>query len=160
MPTTPDRHPGPLEEPEEIVLGGDAVGPPTTAGAMRYVGGAFALKDSVGVFDPRSGADISQATHRTLRQLIHFIDDGPAEGFVSGAYRTVTGTVFPTEIVWWESSAMLKRIVDRVMSWTGVNLTTDQWRIYDTDGSTVIATITDAITYSGIFETSRTRTIA
>jgi hypothetical protein len=32
--------------------------------------------------------------------------------------------------------------------------------VYDTDGSTVLATVTDAITYGGVFETDRTRTIA
>ena len=38
--------------------------------------------------------------HKTLRQLIHFIDNGPAEGFTSGAYREMTGTVFPTAVIW------------------------------------------------------------
>jgi hypothetical protein len=97
--------------------------------------------------------------HKVLRQLIHFIEDGPAEGFTSGAYREITGTAFPTAIVWWESSSKLKKIVERLLTWTGVNLTTDKWKVYDTDGSTVLWTVSDAISYSGVFETSRTRTI-
>jgi len=107
-----------------------------------------------------AGGGITEAQHKVLRQLIHFIDDGPAEGFTSGAYREVTGTVFPTSIIWWESSSKLKKIVERTCTWTGVNLTTDKWEIYDTDGSTVLATVTDTISYTGVFETSRTRTIA
>lgn len=102
---------------------------------------------------------LTEEGHKILRQLIHFIDDGPAEGFASGAYREVTGTVFPTAIIWWESSAKLKKIVERLLTWTGANLTQDQWKVYDAAGS-LLATVTDAISYSGIFETSRTRTIA
>lgn len=56
MPSTPDRHPGPLEEDEEIRLGGDAVGDPAAEGRMRYVGGAFRFFDSIGVYDPRTGS--------------------------------------------------------------------------------------------------------
>lgn len=97
--------------------------------------------------------------HKILRQLIHFIDDGPAEGFASGAYREVTGTVFPTNITWWKSSLKAKKIVERNITWTGSLITTDEWKVYHTDGSTVLATVSDAISYTGIFETHRIRTI-
>lgn len=103
---------------------------------------------------------ITEASHKVLRQLIHFINDGPAEGFASGAYKEVTGGIFPTSIVWYESAVKAKKIVERLITWTGTNATTDQWKIYDTDGSTVLATVTDTIVYSGIFEVNRTRTIA
>lgn len=96
--------------------------------------------------------------HRILRQLIHFINDGPAEGFTSGAYKEVTGTIFPTAIVWWDSSSKLKKIVERLLTWSGALVTQDQWKVYDADGN-LVATVTDAINYSGIFETNRTRTI-
>lgn len=106
------------------------------------------------------GGGISESTHQVLRQLIHFIDNGPAEGFATGAYREMTGTVFPTAIIWWESSEKLKKIVEKLITWTGASPTTIVWKIYDTDGSTVLATVTDTITYSGVFETSRSRAIA
>lgn len=106
-----------------------------------------------------SGSGISAEQHRVLRQLIHFIDNGPAEGFASGAYRETTGTVFPTAVIWWESSSKLKKIVEKNITWSGSNPTTIEWKIYDTDGSTLLTTVTDTITYSGVFETSRTRAI-
>lgn len=119
-------------------------------------GGGYTLSELLA-----GSGGLTEAQHKTLRQGIHFLETGgPAEGFASGAYREVTGTVFPSAVVWWESSSKLKKIVERLLTWTGVNLTTDQWKVYDTDGSTVLATITDAISYSGVFETSRTRTIA
>lgn len=108
-----------------------------------------------------SGA-LTETAHRTLRQLIHFINDGPAEGFTSGAYRETVGGAFPTSITWYTNSGKTSKIVERLITW-GTSpkvVTQDQWKMYDTDGSTVLVTVTDAITYSGALETSRTRTIS
>ena len=106
-----------------------------------------------------SGA-LTEGAHKVLRQLIHFIEDGPAEGFASGAYKEVTGTTFPTAIIWYVDNTKADKIVEKTITWTGVNATSIVWKIYDDDGSTVLATVTDAVTYSGIYEMSRTRTIA
>jgi len=107
------------------------------------------------------GSGISATQHRTLRQLIHFIDEGPADGFVSGSYKETlpSGSIFPTSIIWWESASKAQKIVERTLTWTGVNVTTDEWKIYDEDGSTLLVTVSDSISYSGVFETTRTRTI-
>jgi len=156
-PTTPDRFPGSLGE-EEIVLE-EQIENPSVEGAVRYVNGSFKAKDETGVFDLRSGEGLTEEQHKTIRQLIHFIDEGPAEGFVTNAYLEVTGTVFPTAIIWWESSAKLKKIASKEVTWTGPFPATVTWKIYDTDGSTVLATVTDTLTYSGPFEASRIRAI-
>ena len=102
---------------------------------------------------------LTESGHQVLRQLIHFIDEGPAEGFATGAYKEVTGGIFPTEIVWWESSSKLKKIVSQSLTWAGIVPSVILWKIYDTDGSTVLAEVQDTISYSGIFETSRARSI-
>jgi hypothetical protein len=108
---------------------------------------------------PGGGGGISEADHKILRQLIHFIDNGPAEGFASAAYRTVTGTVFPTAIIWYDKATAGKvKIVEKLISWTGVNPTTIAWKVYDA-AEALIATVSDAVSYTGVFETSRTRTI-
>lgn len=97
--------------------------------------------------------------HKALRQLIHFIDNGPAEGFASGSYREITGGVFPTAITWYNSSGgSKKKIVEKLISWTGVLPTIITWKSYDIDEN-LLVTITDTITYSGVFEINRTRTI-
>lgn len=113
------------------------------------------------VWGQETGTGLSELQHRVLRQLIHFIDEGPAGGFASGAYREQlpSGSIFPTSIIWWESSSKLKKIVERTLTWTGVNVTTSVWEVYDTDGSTVLATVSDSISYTGVVETTRTRTI-
>jgi len=108
------------------------------------------------------GGGISENQHRALRQLIHFIDNGPANGFASGAYREnlPTGNPFVTSVTWYDDNTKVKKLVQKLITYTGVLATQVQWKMYDVDGSTVLATVTDAITYSGIFESDRTRTIA
>ena len=105
---------------------------------------------------------ISEAQHKALRQLIHFIDDGPADGFASGSYKEIlpSGNPFPTSEVWWESAAKLKKIVELTITRSAAKVPTEEeWKIYDTDGSTVLITLTDAITYvNNVFESTRTRT--
>jgi hypothetical protein len=106
---------------------------------------------------------ISESIHKTLRHLIHFINEGPGDGFASGAYKTTlpAGDPFPTSIIWWESSAQTEKIVEKTLTLNS-NKTPSQieWKMYDTNGVIVIATVTDSITYSGIFEISRTRIIS
>lgn len=104
--------------------------------------------------------DQASLTHETLRQLIHFIDNGPAEGFASGAYRENTGTVFPTAITWYDQAGVgKKKIVEKLITWTGAFPTTIAWKVYDAS-ETLLATVSDSISYSGPFETHRTRTIS
>lgn len=103
--------------------------------------------------------------HASLRELIHLADGvgGPFEEFVSGAYREIlpAKAPFPTSVIWWESSAKLKKIVEKTLT-LNVNKTPSiiEWKAYDTDGVTVLATISDSIAYDGVFELSRTRTIS
>lgn len=108
------------------------------------------------------GGGLSAVTHKTLRQLIHFIDDGPAEGFASGSFKEIlpAANPFPTSEVWWESSSKLKKILELTTT-RNANQTpaTEEWKMYDTDGSTVLVTLTDTIAYSGVFETTRTRAL-
>jgi len=161
MGQTPDRFPGEADE-EGTIYSVNAVDPPTV-GEVRYNGSAFRMRDSVGVFDPRNaGSGISATQHAALRQLIHFIEDGgPAETFASGAfYEMLPVGPFPTSYIWWESAALLKKIVEETVVYNGnKTIATDQWKIYDTDGVTVLTTVTDTMTYTGVFEASRTRTI-
>lgn len=158
MPRTPDRTPGPADE-EGIILE-DTVSP-TQVGELRYTGGSFLLQDSAGVFNPRSGGSgLTESQHKTLRQLIHFVDDGPAEGFFSGTYRETVGGVFPTSVTWYEDNTKAEKIVELTIT-RNANKTpsVETWKMYDTDGTTILSTITDTIVYSGVNETSRTRAI-
>lgn len=162
MAKTPDRFPGERLE-EKLKLSDDGLAA-DAEGEIVYAGGAFSMRDSSGAFDPRSGGGgLSEAQHKTLRQLIHFIDDGPAGGFASGAYQETlpSGNPFPTSVTWYTDATKTDKIVELSIT-RNSNQTpaTEVWEMYDTDGSTVLTTVTDTISYSGIIETSRTRTIA
>lgn len=161
MPATPDRRPGSLVENTEIILDTDPGATPSTDGAFTYdpATGEFKMYDGIGIFNPRgAGTGITAEDHKTLLQLIHFIDEGPAEGFATGATKTVTGGAFPTSILWKRADAT--KLVEQLVTWTGVLPTTVQWKMYAADGTTVLATVTDTISYSGPYETGRTRSIA
>lgn len=134
--------------------------PPAANGQIRYVTGTGFEFYEEGLIKTLSGTGggISAGEHKTLLQLIHFIDEGPADGFTTGATKTVTGGAFPTSILW--RRADTTKLVEQVVTWTGILPTTVEWKLYGTDGTTVVATVTDTITYSGPFEASRTRAIA
>lgn len=107
---------------------------------------------------------LDSIAHSAIRQLTHLADvGGPFEGFASGAYREMlpASDPFPTSIIWWESSAKTQKIVEKQISYTlgKAKPTPIVYKVYDIDGTTVLATITDNIYYSGVFELYRERII-
>lgn len=105
---------------------------------------------------------ISQNQHEALRQLIHFINEGPASGFASGAYKEILPAAdpFPTSVIWYTSSAKTNKIVEKTYTYND-NKTpnTITWKMYDAS-DILLATVTDTIAYNGVFEVNRTRTIS
>lgn len=75
-----------------------------------------------------------------------------------GKYREVTGGVFPTAITWWENAAKLVKVKEVIITRNVNQLpTTVVWNFYV--GGLLQKTYTDVITYSGVTETNRTRSI-
>lgn len=106
---------------------------------------------------------IPEAQHKVLRHLVHLAEEGgPFDGFSSGAYRETlpVAAAFPTSEIWWESSAKLKKILEKTTVWNDAFPVSITYKAYDLDGTTVIATSTDTITYSNAFEVSRIRTFS
>jgi len=109
------------------------------------------------------GGGITPFEHQTLRQLIHFIDEGPGDGFASGAFKEIlpTGSPFPASITWYLDVAKTKKLVEKFVTYNSSHFpVTIHWNMYDFDGVTIIHTVIDAITYSTAFESTRTRTIS
>ena len=110
------------------------------------------------------GGGMTEAQHKTLRQLIHLVDVGPMDGFTSGAFREIlpADDPFPTQIIWWESSPQLKKIVEKDLSYdASKRIVTTIFSVYDTEGI-LLAKVTDTISYNGSspFESTRVRTVA
>lgn len=97
----------------------------------------------------------------SVRKLIHLSINGPFEGFASGAYKEVLPVgSFPTNVTWYTSSAKTNKIYDKTIIYNP-NKTVSQiiWKVYD-DYNAVITTVTEYITYSGVYEASRVRVIS
>ena len=105
---------------------------------------------------------ISDFEHQTLRHLIHFIDEGPGDGFDSGAFKKTipAGSMFPVSIIWYTDVTQTKKIIEQNIVWTGIVPITITWQVYKIDGITVAHTVSDSMNYANnIFESTRTRTI-
>ena len=158
------NRPGTIEE-EEVKLIDDGSGVATVEGQMRYSGGAFSLYDSLGAYDPRAGGGgLSETQHKTVRQLIHFVEtNSPGGGFGAGPYISEVlpvGNPFPTSETWYTDSGKTLKICCWEATYN-VNKTfaTEKWAVYKSDGTNLAADATDTVSYSGIFETGRSRAI-
>lgn len=111
---------------------------------------------------PGSAVGIGIDEHPALRQLIHFIDEGPGDGFVSGAFKEIIGQPFPTSSTWYVNATKTQKIVEKIITYSGtVFPQTIAWNMYDVNGITVLHTVVDTIIYQdNIFESTRTRTIS
>lgn len=109
------------------------------------------------------GGGITPFEHETLRQLIHFIDEGPGDGFASGAFKEIlpSGSPFPTSVTWYLDVGKTKKLVEKFVTYTNTAFpTTIHWNMYDFDGVTIVHTVIDTITYDTAFEATRTRAIS
>lgn len=85
MPRTPDRFPGRREE-EALALNPGTTSPSET-GEIRYLSGTGFLFREEGITRTLSTGGLSSVDHASLRQLTHFLDEGPGEGFPSGGIQ-------------------------------------------------------------------------
>lgn len=160
MPRTPDQFPGTRNEESILFESGSSF--PANATEVLYAtgtisGSGFFFNEEGAVSGPISSM-LTSASHSRIRQLIHLAENGPFEGFTSGATLDIGPQPFPTASIWKEANG--SKLV--VKTWTrNQNQTpaTIQWKVYAADGVTVLSTVTDAITYQGTFEKSRTRTV-
>lgn len=109
------------------------------------------------------GGILTPAEHQVLRQLIHFIDEGPGDGFASGAFKEIlpTASPFPTSTTWYTDVTLTQKIVEKLIVYNASKFPiTITHNMYDTDGVTIVHTVEDMITYNGAFESTRVRTIS
>jgi len=165
MPLTPDQFPGTRYEETIVFESGSQF--PFNSGEVSYVtgtisGSGFFFNEQNVIVGPLNRF-LDSGSHAALRQLIHFIDEGPAERFETGAFKEKTYPLlssWPSSVTWYVNSTKTQKIVEVLYNRNVIQQSTSSvWKIYGQDGLTVSATVTDAITYSGVNEISRTRTI-
>ena len=163
MGRTPDQFPGQRLEESIRFLSGTLL--PTETAVMQYVTGSSATSGS-GLYFNEEGVVvgpirklINSESHARLVQLIHLSDnDGPFEGF-SGAVKDTDVGVFSTGSIWYTDSSKTIKLLDKTITRSGILPTKVVWNSYFKTGSIILTTAIDEISYSGIFEQSRTRSI-
>ena len=103
----------------------------------------------------------TEPVHEGLRELVHLASEGgPFEQFPS-CVRDIgpAGSPFPTASIWWCDATRQNKIIEKKITYNA-NKTpnTIQWIVYVSGSTSVAASTTDTISYSGVFEVSRTRT--
>jgi hypothetical protein len=95
-----------------------------------------------------------------LNKLLYYVNEGPVEGFSIG-YKAVVGQPFPTSVVWYQDFGNTLKIVEKLIFRNLIKMPTSiTWNLYDADGTTIIKSLTDFISYTNnVFETSRARVI-
>lgn len=80
----------------------------------------------------------------------------------SASYRECTGFPFPETVIWYTDSGKTIKLVEKEFVYVTSTCVPDQiiLRLYDGSVSnTVLRTITDVISYNGVFEVSRERAV-
>lgn len=145
---------------------GTPVNPFYISGSLSFPG--INIVNNVYTFDtgapvvvttPSSSLSASQV-HEILRELVHLDDSNGPRGqyWSTGLVSDTHNSPFPTASIWWTDSSRTQKVVECLVTRNSRRLpVTIQWKAYLSDGITVAESYTDTITYSGVFETSRTR---
>lgn len=102
--------------------------------------------------------------HKTFRHLIHFVEpNSPGDGFGSGPYVSEvlpSADPFPTSETWYTDGTKTSKICRWEATYNAnKTLATEKWIVYKSDGTNPAADATDTISYSGVFETGRSRAV-
>lgn len=103
------------------------------------------------------------ADHKSVRDLIHFIDDGPADVPGIAGFKEILpfNSLFPTSKIWWTNSGKTHKIVEKIIQrLENQRPEVITWKMYEGDGTTVAMTVSDTLNYSAsIWTPTRTRNI-
>ena len=133
--------PGPSIE-EELQLEDNAVDP-SIVGALTQNAGALKGRDSIGVFNLRSGTGISEGTHRSLDQLVHEIAEDSYEEYIYTGNKVTSITIYT-------DSGKTIKIRRESYTYTGSKIDTIITEQFDDSGVPIVGeTMTDTYTYAG-----------
>lgn len=100
-------------------------------------------------------------SNSSLNNLINFIDDGPID-LLNDSYKEIIGQPFPTQITWYTNINKTHKIIEKIINRVEdcqPQVSSIVWNSYQSDGSTILHSIKDTISYSNNFESTRNREI-
>lgn len=97
-------------------------------------------------------------SHNALLDIIHFLADGPGDGWASGAVGvdTYSGPL-RTGTTWYADDTLAKKIVAMAWTYAGPLVATQKTTLYAADGISVTRTVTDTFSYNGPLRAQRSR---
>lgn len=117
--------------------------------------------DAIEAIEAKTGIDFSNVTNSIdfiTKLLLMATNQHQA-----GGYREIVGGIFPTTITWYTDASKAVKLVEKEYVYSPtirILPLTISVRLYNgTISNTLRRTITDTITYTKVFEVSRTRTI-
>jgi len=126
VPRTPDRVPGPAEE-EKLILQDEGLSA-DNPGEVVFTGGAFSMRDAVGVFDPRSGGGgITEAQHENLDTLVHWLSEDNYQEVVRSGGKV-------TSVINWTDSGKTTKIRELVITRSSGKVSQMDFIQYDGSG--------------------------
>lgn len=140
MPSTPDDLAGGKTDADLLLLR-DTGMDPEAVGYLRLNGGALKARDADGVFNLRSGAGLTEATHELIDSLVHDL----AETSYTEAVRT-SGQV--VSVVVWTSAAKLIKVRETTITRVAGQVSVVVEQQFDAAG-VLVQTLTHTITRSG-----------
>lgn len=140
----------------------------TTSDATTYVSrpaaGALAFTDQLSgtltLEQLVTSVTAKPGSHNRLADIIHFLPEGPGDGWASGAV-CVEGFAGPLQVssTWYTDATQTKRIISVAWTYTGPLVSTAKWTLFSpADGVTIARTLTDSYTFNGPLLQTRTRT--
>jgi hypothetical protein len=115
---------------------------PTVVGQIGYRSGAFRLRDSIGVFDPRSGGGgLTEVTHRPVDQLVHEIAETSYEEYEYTGSRVDAVRIYTDD-------TKVTKVREQEFTYTGNKVTQIVTKQYNVGGS-VVETLTETFNYTG-----------
>lgn len=101
----------------------------------------------------------ASSAHQSLLDVIHFLNDGPGDGWASGAVcqDNYSGLLLVSS-TWYTDATQSKRIVAQSWTYSGLLIATEKTILYAADGVSIVRSVTDTYSYSGSIRTQRTRT--
>lgn len=120
--------------------------------------------DAIEAIEGKLGIDLSTTTNTIdyIVRLFLLTSTEHPNGFYAECER-VTGKVFPLRVTWYTNSGKSIKLVEKEFAYgpTMPVPTSITMRLYNgTVANTVVRTITDTISYSQVFEVSRTRVVS
>lgn len=108
--------------------------------------------------DPATTPSQAAASAEENKRLLQkFMTGKPGEGWASGLYREYTGSPWRTAQTWWTNSSKTTKIYEALYTRNSRHqATTIVHNLYASDGTTLVSTITETVTYTGPEENTRT----